>query len=143
MSVTFRHPSALIAVSSAREKNWRSSFKAGFNGFTYLKSQNVDFCDRHSEVNAVEKKFRERDLLEGMRPEAYHGRTEEVYDPSDNETRKRQNDWIDTTYPDLVGRIDRFLNDPSPPPDDAVRKGTQSKVRESLQVIQKAIKDYG
>jgi hypothetical protein len=78
-----------------------------------------------------------------MRPEAYHGRTDEGYDPNDDETRKRQNDWIDTTYPDLVGRIDRFLNDPSPSPDDAVRKGTQSKVRDSLQVIQKALKDYG
>lgn len=99
--------------------------------------------DRHSENHALQKKFRERDSFEGMTQEAYHGRTDEEYNPKEDKTRQRYKDSIDTTYKELVDRINRFLNDSSPSPDDSVRKGTQSKVFESLQVIQKALKDYG
>jgi hypothetical protein len=80
----------------------------------------------------------------GMTTEAYRGRTDEGYDVNGDKTTQGQNDSIDTTYTDLVSRIDRFLNGTSPRgPDEAVRKGTQSKVRESLRVIRKALKDYG
>ena len=60
------------------------------------------------------KKIPGKDSFEGMTPEAYHGRTDEGYDANGDKTTQGQNDSIDTTYTDLVGRIDRFLNDPSP-----------------------------
>ena len=79
-----------------------------------------------------------------MTAEGYHGRTDQGYDVNGDKSIQRQNDSIGARYADLVGRIDRFLHEPSIlPAEDTVRKGTQSKVRESLQVIQKALKEYG
>ena len=46
------------------------------------------------------------------------------------------------TNDDLVRRIDSFLNEPCSPA-DPVRTATQSKVRESLSVIQRALSEYG
>ena len=76
-----------------------------------------------------------------MTPEVYHGQTDEHCDANDAKTREGEST---TNYADLVTRIDRFLNDLSiSTRDDGVRKGTQSKVRESLQVVQAALNDYG
>ena len=90
------------------------------------------------------KSFSERDLFEGMTAEGYHGRTDQGYDANGDKAIQRQNNSIGTRYADLVGRIDRFLNDPPLlTVDNTIRKGTQYKVRESLQVIQNALKEYG
>jgi FAD synthetase len=49
-------------------------------------------------------------------------------------------DAVSIIYGDLAARIDQFLQDANP---NSVRSGTQLKVRESLQVIAKALHDYG
>jgi hypothetical protein len=48
-------------------------------------------------------------------------------------------DAVGIIYADLAARIDQFLQDTNPNP---IRSGTQLKVRESLQVIEKALHDY-
>jgi hypothetical protein len=73
------------------------------------------------------------DLFHDMNPGTYPGQTEE---PSRNQQRTDNN--VETEYKDLVNRIDTFLKEDG----DAVRKGTQARVQESLQVIQKALTDY-
>jgi hypothetical protein len=45
----------------------------------------------------------------------------------------------DLEYAGLVTRIDEFLNVEG----TQIRRGTQLKVKESLQVIEKALRDYG
>jgi FAD synthetase len=48
-------------------------------------------------------------------------------------------DAVGIIYADLAARIDRFLQDTNP---NSIRRGTQLKVRESLQVIEKALHDF-
>lgn len=83
----------------------------------------------------------QKDFL-GMVPETYHEQTDDRYDHREDKSAQTQKDSIRATYSDLVGRIDRFLNGPQPP-DSEVRKGTRSRVRESLQVIQTALQNFG
>jgi hypothetical protein len=76
--------------------------------------------------------------------------TPEANNPSENDVRhdhtgnniveNKNTEAVDVTYADIAGRIDQFLLDTNP---NEVRKGTQLKVRESLQVLQKALHDYG
>jgi hypothetical protein len=62
------------------------------------------------------------------------------HDHTSNNIVNESTEDVDVIYADITGRIDQFLSDRNP---NEVRKGTQLKVRESLQVIQKALHDYG
>jgi hypothetical protein len=78
-----------------------------------------------------------------MSPEAYQGRADEQYGHNEDKSTDIQTDAVRATSADLVARIDRFLNEPSFSANIQVRKGTQSKILETLQVIEKALHDYG
>jgi hypothetical protein len=64
---------------------------------------------------------------------------DERHDNDSNNIIDKGNDTVSTIYADLAGRVDQFLQDTNP---NSVRRGTQLKVRESIQVIQKALNDY-
>lgn len=76
--------------------------------------------------------------------------TAKTNNPSGNDVRhdytgnsidtKEKTEVVHAIYADLAGRIDQFLSEENPNP---VRRGTQLKVGESLEVIQKALQDYG
>jgi hypothetical protein len=74
-----------------------------------------------------------------MTPEAYQGRSEDRYELTEESPNGVQVDTVTTVYADLVARIDSFLQEPR----NDLRQGTQAKIRVSIQVIEKALKDYG
>ena|SRR5436305_2644252 len=81
-------------------------------------------------------------------PETNHDQIEttEEEEREGNVQMNKEQEIIMNTYTELVDRIDRFLNDlnPSSASDiDRIRRGTQLKVRESLQVIKTALDKYG
>jgi FAD synthetase len=73
-----------------------------------------------------------------MTPEAYEGRTEKRLGLNGENGSEVETDDVVTVYSELVARIDRWLREPG----NEVRQGTQAKAKESLQVIEKALKDY-
>jgi hypothetical protein len=80
-------------------------------------------------------------LMSDLNQEANNPSGNDVrHDHTSNNIVKEPPEAIDVIYADITGRIDRFLSDRNP---NEVRIGTQLKVRESLQVIQKALQDYG
>src|SRR5271163_1921503 len=76
-----------------------------------------------------------------MSPEVNHTGSLGRYDEADDRGNNLDKDSSNRVYNELADRIDDFLN--ADAEKDAIRKGTQEKVRESLHVIGKALKDYG
>ena len=75
-----------------------------------------------------------------MTPEAYISRADERCEHTEEKAIENKDDTVNSIATDLVGRIDRFINDN---PAAEVRRVAQSRVHESLQVIQRALNDYG
>ena len=95
---------------------------------------------RHCRKSPAERAGQEGWALRGMSPEASSSELNERYEHSEERNLDVDIEHVDSIAMDLAGRIDRFLNGN---PASEVRRGTQSKIRESLQVIRKALTDYG
>jgi hypothetical protein len=74
-----------------------------------------------------------------MNEEGRHSMIQKMNGVSDEDGRGEMRREVTRTYEDLVERIDRFLAEEV---GNDVRRGTQLKVKESLQVIAKALSDY-
>src|SRR5271169_614510 len=75
-----------------------------------------------------------------MAGEANYVQLDKTYEGVDGIGVREEEEDVRAVYADLVGRVERFLEEKA---DNDLRRGTQLKVQESLQIIRKALHDYG